>query len=70
LWWGDLSEGDNLKNLGVEGRVILKWILNRWIRGMDATALSLSQDKGRWQVFVNAVMNLRVSLNTGNFLTR
>jgi hypothetical protein len=25
-WWGDLREGDHLKDLGVDGRRILKWI--------------------------------------------
>jgi hypothetical protein len=23
-WWGDLMEGDHLKNLGVDGRIIIK----------------------------------------------
>jgi hypothetical protein len=52
----DLSEGNNLENLGVDGRIILKWIFSKWIRGMEGTAVS--QDKGRWQAFVNAVMNI------------
>jgi hypothetical protein len=57
-----------LENLGVDGRIILKWLFNKWIMGMDGIALS--QDKGRWQALVNAVMNLGVSLSAGNFLTR
>jgi hypothetical protein len=35
--------------------------------GMDW--IDLAQDRYRWRVTVNAVMNLRVSLNEGNFLT-
>ena len=29
----------------------------------------LAQERGRWQALVNAVMNLRLSKNAGNFLT-
>ena len=31
--------------------------------------IELAQDRGRWRVLVNVVMNLRVSWNAGNFLT-
>jgi hypothetical protein len=35
LWWKNLREGDILKDLGVDGRIILKWIFERLERSMD-----------------------------------
>jgi hypothetical protein len=31
--------------------------------------LDLAQDKDRWRTVVNAVMNIRISQNEGNFMT-
>ena len=30
FWWGNLRENAHLKYLGVDGRIILKWISNRY----------------------------------------
>jgi len=56
--WGDLIESDDLGDLGVNGRVILKCIFNRWNGGVDW--IDLAQDTDRFPAFVNAVMNLQL----------
>jgi hypothetical protein len=47
-----------LEDPGVDGRIILKWIFEKWDGGMDW--IDLAQDRDRWRAVVNAVMNLRV----------
>jgi len=58
LWWRNLKEGYHLKDLDVDGMIILKLYL-RNKRG-EIDWLDLAQDRDRWQALVNAVMNLRL----------
>jgi hypothetical protein len=32
---GNLREGGDLEDLSVDGRIIIKWILKKWVRNMD-----------------------------------
>jgi len=67
FWWGNLRERHNLKDPGIDGRIILKWIFRKWDGGMDW--IDLAQNKDRWRVPVDAAMNLLAPYNAVNFLT-
>ena len=55
FWWGNLSKRYQLKYLGVDGWIILKWISKKWDGGMD-----LAQDRDRWRALLNAVITLLI----------
>jgi hypothetical protein len=40
-WWENLREGDHLEDRGVDGRIILKCILEKWDggHGLDRSGL-------------------------------
>jgi hypothetical protein len=47
-----------LEDPGVDGRIILQWILEKCVGGRDW--MDLAQDRDRWRAVVNAVMKFRV----------
>jgi len=57
-FWSEILKGrDHSEDLGVYGRIILKWIIECG-EGMDW--MRLAQDRDQWGAVVNTVMNLRV----------
>jgi hypothetical protein len=63
---GFVEEENHLKELGVDGRIILKRIFKKRDEGMHW--IHLAQDRNIWRALVNAVMNIRFPQNAGNFL--
>ena len=57
FWRGDLREGDHLEDPGINGRLILRCILRKWVGVMDW--IDLVQGRDRWRALVTAVMNSR-----------
>jgi hypothetical protein len=53
FWWGN-----HLEDPSVDGRIILKWILEKWGGGTDW--IDLAEDRDKWRALVNTVMNPRV----------
>jgi hypothetical protein len=51
-------ERDLFEDLGVRGKIKVRWILGTGVGGMDW--IDLAQDRDRWRALVNALMNLRV----------
>ena len=47
FWWGELMERDQLEGLGVDGRVILKWIFKAWDRELWDGLVRLTIGTGR-----------------------
>ena len=56
-----------MDNLDVDRNIILNLIFKNLGGGMDW--IDLAHNSVKWRALVNAVMNLRVPRNAGNFLT-
>ena len=46
VWWKNLCERDHLENLGINGKIILKWIFKKWDRGMNWVDLPQDRTSG------------------------
>jgi hypothetical protein len=59
FWWENLRERDHLLDPGVDGRIILSWVIMKWHVAVW-TGLSWLGIKVRWRALVNAVLSLQV----------
>ena len=58
FWWENLREGGHLEDPGVDGKIILKWVFEKYDGGMDW--IDLTQDRDMWWTRVNAMMHHRL----------
>ena len=67
FWWGNTREGGNLVDPGVDGRIMLKWISEKWDGGheLDPSDSELRQVMGCCE-YGNEPSG---SIKCGNFLT-
>ena len=63
-----MRKRDHLEDPGLDG-TILRWIFRKFDRGGGMDYVDLVQDRDNCRALLNAVMNLWVSQNVGNFLT-
>jgi hypothetical protein len=53
IWWGNLRAENHLEDPGVDGRIILKYILKTWDGYIDWIALP--QERDRWRALVHTL---------------
>jgi len=58
-----MKKRDNLGDLGVDGRIILRCLQEVGCGDMDW--IELAQDRDRWRALVNAVIKIRGFVNCG-----
>jgi hypothetical protein len=59
FWCCILMETDKLEYLGVDVKIILRWIYSKWDVGMDW--IEVAQDSYSWRMLLKAVMKFGVS---------
>jgi len=57
FWWGNLGERDHSEDLGVDGKIILRWIFTKWNVGAWTESIWLRIGT---EGLVNTVLKLRV----------
>ena len=50
LWLGNMRERDHLEDLGVYGKMILKWVLIKWL---TVNWIGVFQDGEKWRAVLN-----------------
>ena len=45
LWWGNLRVRENFEDLGIDGKIILKWIFKKCNVGTDWINLTQNRDR-------------------------
>ena len=56
FWWGNLRGENHLDDRDVDGRIILKYISEKWDGDIDWIDLAEVRDK--WRALVSVVINL------------
>jgi hypothetical protein len=52
FWWENVTGRDHSEDLGVDGKIILEWILGTWV---GRCGLDLFQDRDQWWAVVNTI---------------
>jgi hypothetical protein len=65
-WWKSLRERGHWGEPDVDGRIILRWISERW--GSGGNRIELAQDTDRCRALLSTAKNFGFHIIAGNFL--
>ena len=57
FWWGNMMERGHLKDVGLDGRIVLNLFFKKWDEGMDW--IDLAQGRIIWRDVANSVVHFR-----------